>query len=359
MDLRSGYHQLHVKERDVPKISFSTHYGHYEFFVIPFVLANALAVFMDLMNCVFHDYLDKFVIVFIDDILVYSKTREEHKDHLRIVLEILRQKKLYAKFSKCDFWLGQAAFLGHYRRFVEGFSLLGLPLTKLMWKGEKFVWNEAREKSFEELKRRLVFFSRTYSSFWNRFIKDLELMEVKLVVRGSEGYIARLKIEPNLILWIKEAQKEDVELWSIELVIEGPKMVEVTNKNKVVIAKKKLKEAQSRQKSYVDHHQRALEFKTEDNVFLNVSLLIMESLVKKKQKGAILEVKRRHLKITIFCTYRPYGISQKNHKKIVKSEQTRRHENQKSSKRSQRSKAEARKAKPQSNPVKEKPIIGQ
>ncbi|GJU94170.1 putative nucleotidyltransferase, ribonuclease H [Tanacetum coccineum] len=115
----------------------------------------------------------QFVIVFIDDILVYSKTREEHEDHLRIVLEILRQKKLYAKFSKCDFWLGQVAFLGHivsastevrsflglagyYRRFVEGFSLLALPLTKLMRKGEKFVWNEEREKSFEELKRRLV-----------------------------------------------------------------------------------------------------------------------------------------------------------------------------------------------------------
>nr|GEZ42898.1 hypothetical protein [Tanacetum cinerariifolium] len=97
------------------------------------------------------------------DILVYSKTREEHEGHLRIVFEILRQKKLYAKFSKCDFWLGQVAFLGHivsadgyYRRFVEGFSLLALPLTKLMRKGEKFVRNEEREKSFEELKRRLV-----------------------------------------------------------------------------------------------------------------------------------------------------------------------------------------------------------
>ncbi|GJW47465.1 putative reverse transcriptase domain-containing protein [Tanacetum coccineum] len=108
-----------------------------------------------------------FVIVFINDILVYSKTREEHEVHLRIVLEILRQKKLYAKFSKCDFWLGQVAFLGHivsadglagyHRRFVEGFSLLALPLTKLMRKGEKFVWNEEREKSFEELKKRLVF----------------------------------------------------------------------------------------------------------------------------------------------------------------------------------------------------------
>nr|GFB86099.1 reverse transcriptase [Tanacetum cinerariifolium] len=117
----------------------------------------------DLMNRVFHEYLERFVIMFIDDILVYLKTREDHEDHIRIVLEILRQKKLYAKFSKCDFWLGQVAFLGHivsvdeyYRRFMEGFSLLALPLTKLMRKGEKFVWNEEQKKSFEELKRRLV-----------------------------------------------------------------------------------------------------------------------------------------------------------------------------------------------------------
>ncbi|GJV26200.1 putative reverse transcriptase domain-containing protein [Tanacetum coccineum] len=114
--LRSGYHQLRVKEQDVSKIAFRTRYGHYEFLLMPFGLTNAPAVFMDLMNRIFHEYLDRFVIVFIDDILVYSKTREEHEDHLRTVLEILqilRQKKLYAKFSKCDFWLGQVAFLGH------------------------------------------------------------------------------------------------------------------------------------------------------------------------------------------------------------------------------------------------------
>nr|GEV69604.1 RNA-directed DNA polymerase homolog [Tanacetum cinerariifolium] len=93
--------------------AFRTRYGHYEFLVMPFGLTNALAIFMDLMNHVFHEYLDKFVIVFINDILVYSKMRDEHEDHLRIVLEILRQKKLYAKFSKCDFWLGQVAFLGY------------------------------------------------------------------------------------------------------------------------------------------------------------------------------------------------------------------------------------------------------
>nr|GEU47152.1 putative reverse transcriptase domain-containing protein [Tanacetum cinerariifolium] len=161
---------------------------------MPFGLTNAPAVFMDLMNRVFHEFLDKFITVLIDDILVFSKSKEEHEDHLRTVLQTLRQDKLYAKFSKCEFWLSSVAFLGHivsaegitmdpakveaitkwprptsvtkvrsflglagyYHRFVKGFSRLALPLTKLMLKGEKFVWNEEREKSFEELKQRLV-----------------------------------------------------------------------------------------------------------------------------------------------------------------------------------------------------------
>nr|GEX60794.1 RNA-directed DNA polymerase homolog [Tanacetum cinerariifolium] len=113
IDLKSGYHQLRVKEQDIPKTIFFTRYGHYKFLVIPFGLTNALVVFMDLMNRIFHEYLDKFVIVFIDDILVYSKTKEEHEEHLRIMLGTLRQEKLYAKFLKCEFCLAQVVFLGH------------------------------------------------------------------------------------------------------------------------------------------------------------------------------------------------------------------------------------------------------
>ena len=101
--LRSGYYQLRVKYVDVPKTAFRTHYGHYEFLVMPFGLTNALATFMDLMNRVFHSYLDQFVVVFIDDILVYSKDVQEHEQHLRLVLHILREKQLFTKLSKCDF----------------------------------------------------------------------------------------------------------------------------------------------------------------------------------------------------------------------------------------------------------------
>ncbi|CAA0819544.1 Uncharacterized mitochondrial protein AtMg00860, partial [Striga hermonthica] len=169
IDLRSGYHQLKIKESDIPKTAFHTRYNHYEFIVMPFGLSNAPAVFMDLMNRIFHPYLDQFVIIFIDDILIYSKSQKEHEKHLRVVLETLRREKLYAKFSKCEFWLRRVAFLGHvitqagievdpsklaavqnwstpkspsevrsflglagyYRRFIEGFSKIALPLCQL------------------------------------------------------------------------------------------------------------------------------------------------------------------------------------------------------------------------------------
>ncbi|GKE65829.1 putative reverse transcriptase domain-containing protein [Tanacetum coccineum] len=113
INLRSGYHQLRVREEDIPKTAFRTRYGHYEFQVMPFGLTNALAVFMDLMNRVCKPYLDKFVIVFIDDILIYSRNEKEHEEHLKIILELLKKEELYAKFSKCKFWINTVKFLGH------------------------------------------------------------------------------------------------------------------------------------------------------------------------------------------------------------------------------------------------------
>ena len=113
IDLRSGYHQLRIKDADVYKMAFRTWYGHYKFLVMPFGLTNAPTTFMDLMNRVFRPYVDRFVMVFIDDILVYSKDREDHDTHLRVVLETLRKEQLYAKLSKCEFWLREVSFLGY------------------------------------------------------------------------------------------------------------------------------------------------------------------------------------------------------------------------------------------------------
>ncbi|GJX47567.1 putative reverse transcriptase domain-containing protein [Tanacetum coccineum] len=113
IDLRSGYHQLRIREEDIPITAIRTRYGHYKFQVMPFGLTNAPLVFMDLINHMCKPYLDKFVIVFIDDILIYSRNKEEHGEHLKTILNLLRSEKLYAKFSKCDFWLDFVQFLGH------------------------------------------------------------------------------------------------------------------------------------------------------------------------------------------------------------------------------------------------------
>ncbi|GJU99127.1 putative reverse transcriptase domain-containing protein [Tanacetum coccineum] len=182
-----GYHQLRVREEDIPKTAFRTRYGHYEFQVMPFGLTNAPAVFMDLMNRVCKPYLDKFVIVFIDDILIYSKNKKEHEEHLKQILELLKKEELYAKFSKCEFWIPKVQFLGHvidsegihvdpakieaikdwtspkspteirqflglagyYRRFIEGFSKIAKPMTKLTQKKIKFEWGDKQEAAFQ------------------------------------------------------------------------------------------------------------------------------------------------------------------------------------------------------------------
>ena len=113
IDLRTGYHQLRVREIDIPKTAFRTHYGHFEFIVMTFGLTNVPASFMDLMHRIFQPYLDQFVVVFVDDILIYSQSEREHEDHLGIILQLLRDHQLYAKLSKSKFWLTELRFLGH------------------------------------------------------------------------------------------------------------------------------------------------------------------------------------------------------------------------------------------------------
>ncbi|KAK1627706.1 hypothetical protein QYE76_002021 [Lolium multiflorum] len=194
IDLRTGYHQLKIRATDIPKTAFTTRYGLYEYNVMSFGLTNAPAYFMNLMNKIFMNFLDKFVVVFIDDILIYSKSEEEHEQHLEIILETLREHKLYVKFSKCEFWLKEVGFLGHilsvggisvdpakiktvaeckapttqtevraflglagyYRRFVEGFSSIARPMTQLLKKDKKFEWTDKCEESFQKLKSRLT-----------------------------------------------------------------------------------------------------------------------------------------------------------------------------------------------------------
>jgi len=191
IDLRSGYHQVRIAAEDVHKTAFSTRYGHYEFLVMPFGLTNAPATFMNLMQSVFNQYLDDFVIIFLDDILVYSKTHADHMMHLEYALQTLRQQKLYAKKSKCEFNKSEISFLGHvinsngitmepskvdavmkwpqprnihdirsflglagyYRRFVKDFSRVAAPLTNLLHKNTPFNWGVEQETAFTELKQ--------------------------------------------------------------------------------------------------------------------------------------------------------------------------------------------------------------
>jgi hypothetical protein len=194
LDLRSGCHQIKIRASDIPKTAFSTRYGLYEYLVMSFGLTNAPTYFMYLMNSVFMPELDKFVVVFIDDILVYSKNEDDHVNHLHTVLQRLRDHRLYAKFSKCDFWLREIKFLGHtisqdgvlvdpekvqevmdwkppttvrhirsflglagyYRRFIPDFSRIAKPMTELLKKGVKYEWSQKCEDAFHALRHHLT-----------------------------------------------------------------------------------------------------------------------------------------------------------------------------------------------------------
>jgi hypothetical protein len=184
--IQSGYHQLKIRASDIPKTTFITCYYLYKYTVISFELTNAPAYFMYMMNKVFMEYLGKFMVVFIDAILIFSKNEGEHDEHLRLVLQKLIENQLYAKLNKCEFWLKEVLFLGHiiseggisfdpskvkdllrwnapqnisdirsflglagyYRRFIEGFSKISEPMTELLEKGKTFEWTLRREASF-------------------------------------------------------------------------------------------------------------------------------------------------------------------------------------------------------------------
>jgi hypothetical protein len=173
IDLRSGYHQVRIKDEDIHKTTFRTRYGHYEFVVVPFGLTNAPTTFMCLMNSVLNKYLDKFVLVFVDDILVYSKNREEHEEHLRMVLQVLREHQLYAKFNKCDFFKKEIQYLGHVIS-VEGVTVDPAKIKEIMdWPTPR---NVTEVRSFMGL-----------DGYYRRFIKGFSKIRKSYYLITKEG----------------------------------------------------------------------------------------------------------------------------------------------------------------------------
>ncbi|GJV18755.1 putative reverse transcriptase domain-containing protein [Tanacetum coccineum] len=201
--MRAGYHQLQVREEDIPKTAFKTRYGHYEFQVMPFGLTNALAIFMDLMNRVCKPYLDKFVIVFIDDILIYSKNKKEHEVHLKLILELLKKEELYAKFSKCEFWIPKLLRVGQVIREHKQEAtfqplkqkLCSVPILALPEGSEDFIaYCDAsikglgailmqREKVIAYASRKLKFHEKNYTTH------DLELRAVVFALKIWRHYL--------------------------------------------------------------------------------------------------------------------------------------------------------------------------
>nr|GEX57529.1 putative reverse transcriptase domain-containing protein [Tanacetum cinerariifolium] len=288
INLRSGYHQLRVRDEDIPKTAFRTRYKQYEFQVMQFGLTNEHAAFMDLMNRVCKPYLDKFVIVFIDDNLIYSCNKEEHANHLRIILELLKKEKLYAKFSKCDFWINIVQFLGHvidsqgihvdpakieavknwafpttptkirqflgltsyYQRFIKDFSKIAKSLTELTHKNKKYIWGENQESAFQLLKQKLCKAS----------ILALPKGNDDFVVYcdASHQDLGAVLISPACLAEVRDVQ------------MTRPEIIHKTTENIVQICQR-LQAARDRQRSYANVRRKPLEFQVADRVRLKVS----------------------------------------------------------------------------------------
>nr|KYP73010.1 Transposon Ty3-I Gag-Pol polyprotein [Cajanus cajan] len=273
IDWRSGYHQIRVKEGDVSKTAFRTRYGHYEYVVMLFGVTNALAVFIDFMNMIFRPFLDKFVMVFIDDILIYSRTPEEQGEHLRVVLEILKAKQLYAKLSKCEFWLDEVKFLGRVisaegiavdpakvksvlLQDVELVKLLGLLGTEkaggfelggdgiLRYKGRICLPHDAELKKavLEDLLRACVL---DHLGSWEEVLPLIE-------------FACRRCRTP--LCWYQDGES---------LVVGSELILQTTEKVKLI--QERMKTTQSRQKAYADKRRKPLEFSEGEHVFLKVT----------------------------------------------------------------------------------------
>ncbi|KAJ9544641.1 LOW QUALITY PROTEIN: hypothetical protein OSB04_024348 [Centaurea solstitialis] len=345
INLRSGYHQVRVHEEDVPKTAFRTRYGHYEFMVMPFGLTNTPAVFMDLMNRICRPYLDKFVIVFIDDILIYSQSKEEHEQHLKVVLELLRDQKLYAKFSKCEFWIREVHFLGHVVR-EEGIlvdpakieaiakweapktpteirQFLGLagyytriaqPLAMLTQKDKKFDWGQQQEDAFQLLKQKLcnapvlalpqgtedfvVYCDASRQGLGctdgqsERTIQTLEDMLRACVIDFGGNWDDHLPLNfPTTIAITIASNVPPMKPYTAENVglrsagqLTGPELIQETT-DKIGLIRDRLKAARDRQKSYADNRRKPLEFQVGDRVLLKVSP--WKGLVRFRKRGKL------------------------------------------------------------------------
>ncbi|GJQ94904.1 putative reverse transcriptase domain-containing protein [Tanacetum coccineum] len=295
IDLRSGYHQLHVHEEDIPKTAFRTRYGHFEFTVMPFGLTNAPAVFMDLMNRVYKLYLDKFVIVFIDDIPIYSKSKEEHEVHLRLVLELLRKETLYAKFFKCEFWLQEVHFLGHVvnqngihvdpgkikavKNWEAPTSLTGVRSFLGLAGGMRTVIMDEAHKSRYSVHPGAdkMYYDLRDMYWWPGMKRDIATYVSKCLT------CAKVKAEhqrPSGLLQQPEIPEWKWENITMDFITKLPRtrnghdaiwvVVDRLDKettDKVVVIKERLQVARDRQKSYADNRRKPLEFEVGDRSF--------------------------------------------------------------------------------------------
>ncbi|GJT70322.1 putative reverse transcriptase domain-containing protein [Tanacetum coccineum] len=304
IDLRSGYHQLRVRDEDIPKTAFRTRYGHYEFQVMPFGLTNTPAVFMDLMNRVCKPYLDKFVIVFIDDILIYSRNKEEHANNLRIILELPPKEKLYAKFSKCDFWIPIVQFVGH---LIDSQGLHVDPATIEAVKNWTSLTTptegKEQESAFQLLKQKLYeasilalpegnndfvvycdaslqglgavlmqrenhFTSRFWQSLQNALGTQLDMSTTYHPETDGQSERTIQTLEDMLRACVIESPVCWAEVGDVQLT--GQEIIHETTE-KIVQIHQRLQAARDRQRSYANVRRKPLEFQVGDRVMLKVS----------------------------------------------------------------------------------------